>query len=108
MPLPLTPMPTGSVTIAGTAVPIRSLSRGERLELATFEDDYRGAEVFIVAAGTDTPLEDAKTWLYQTSPEDADALIAGITELSGLATAGEADPQTVPGDTTSGTGSSGD
>ena len=106
MPLPLTPMPTGSVTIAGTKVPIRSLSRGERLELATFAEDYRAAEVFVVSAGTDTPLEEAKAWLYRTSPEDAEALIAGITELSGLAGDDEADPQTVPGDTTSGTSSS--
>ncbi len=105
MPLPLTPMPTGSVTVAGTAVPIRSLSRGERLMLATFDEDYRAAEAFIVASGTDTPVEEAKDWLYRASVEDADALIGAITELSGFAASKDEGADEDP-PTTSDTGSS--
>lgn len=84
MPLPLLPLPTTTVDIAGTPITIRSLSRGERLALVDLELDSRGLEAHLVGLATDTPAEEAKAWLAGVQSEAADALIVAVMEWSGM------------------------
>ena len=98
MPLPISPLPTGTVDIAGVAAPIRSLSRGERLRLVSFgEEGYRDAEAFVIAVATDTSEDEAAAWVYASAPADVDAILSAIFELSGLARPADESEGEAPG-----------
>lgn len=84
MPLPLIPLPTTTVEVGGQQIPIRSLSRGERLALAELELDTRGVEAFIVARSTDVDDATALAWLASVTADVADSLISATMEWSGL------------------------
>lgn len=87
--LPVKPLPTGSVTIEGTDVPIRSLSRSEVVRLRTFEGNEDDAEPFIVAAGAGVTEDEARTWLGSVDVVTGGELVFSILRLTGLAS----DPQ---------------
>lgn len=89
MTLPIKPLPTGTVTIEGTDVPIRGLSRSEVLKLQTFEGNEDEAEPFVVAAGTGVSIDEARQWLGSVDLVTGGLLIVGIFKLSGLTS----DPQ---------------
>jgi hypothetical protein len=87
MPLPIAPLATGEVTIAGSVVTFHSLSRAQALQL----NDYRGredeAEVFILVAGTGCSEAEAIAFREGNDTDTAGLLIDGILIVSGLAEA---------------------
>lgn len=84
MTLPSKPLPTGSVSIAGTDVPIRALSRSEVVQLRRFTDNEDEAEPFIVARGAGVSSEEAAEWLASIDVETGGALIEAILDLTRL------------------------
>lgn len=88
--LPIKPLPTGSVTIEGTDIPIRALSRSEVIRLQSFEGNEDGAEPFVIAAGTGCTEEEARAFLASTDLVTGGDLLVAIFRLTGLAAA---DPQ---------------
>ncbi len=84
MPLPIVPLATGTVTINGTEVPIRALSRSEVVRMRSFEGTEDQAEPFVVSWGTDVSLEEASEWLNSVPTEAGGALIEAIFVLTGL------------------------
>lgn len=95
MPLPIKELATATVTIDGTEVEYRALSREEALRLNGFaggrEDE---AEVFIIVCGTGVSEEEAREFRSKNDTLTAGLLIDGILILSGLANADgtDADP----------------
>ena len=90
MTLPIKPLPTGTVTIEGTDVPIRGLSRTEVVKLQSFEGREDDAEPFVVAAATGVSVDEARQWLGSVDLVTGGRLLVAIFELSGLVSA---DPQ---------------
>jgi hypothetical protein len=82
--LPLDPLATGSVDIAGNEVPIRSLSRPEGIRLQTFQGHEDDAEAYIVAASTGVTDDEARAWLAAVSIETGGRMVDAILQLSGL------------------------
>lgn len=72
------------------SVECRALSRAEALELGAGGGpvDVAQTEAKIIAAGTDTPLEDVVEWLRKVSAGSVQPLVEKITELSGLVVTG--------------------
>lgn len=85
MTLPAFPLPRDKVDLAGEQVEVRGLSAYEVGQLAGFTGDRAGAEVFVLACGTEMSEADAKLWLRTVPPEAAAPIIDRICELSGLA-----------------------
>ena len=71
----------------GTEIAFRSLSRAEAITLRTFVGREDEAEVYMIAAGTDVPIEDAQAWYAATASEDVGRLVEAVAIFSGLATA---------------------
>lgn len=84
----------------GQEVEVRGLTRRE--VLATAEDGLAGRpelagleraaayEVYVLACGTDTPIEAARAW-YEAAPSAyVDPVVTAITNLSGLGDVGKA------------------
>lgn len=84
MPLPIVPLPETTIDVGGQQVTIRSLSRGERLELAASAMKARDIEAFIVGRCTDTPDDVAKAWLASVQGSVADGLIRECMLWSGM------------------------
>ena len=84
MALPVVALGTGSVDIAGTAVPIRSLSRDEVVALSGFGADTSAAEVFMLSRSCDITEDEAAAWRKEVDAETAGELLAAIGDLSGL------------------------
>lgn len=82
--LPSKPLPTGSVTIEGTVVPIRGLSRSEVMRLRTFDGNEDDAEPYVVACGSGVTEDEAREWLGSTDLVTGGLLIEGIFKLTGL------------------------
>lgn len=95
MPLPVSTLPTGTVTIDGTEVPIRSLSRLEVRHLRTFRDRPEDAEPYILAHGANVSIEEATEFLSTSDATKGAGPIDAILALSGLID-GEADPEDPP------------
>lgn len=84
MTLPAEPLRTGSVTIAGTEVPIRALARSEVLHMRSFRESEDDAEPYVIACGTGVTIDEARAWLASVSLETGGSLIEGIFNLTGL------------------------
>ena len=84
MPLPEVPLPRGTVTIAGTEVPIRALSRSEVIRMRTYEGAEDDAEPMVVSWGAEISLEEARAWLDNVPTEAGGALVEAIFALTGL------------------------
>ena len=80
MTLPTVRLRTGSVTIAGTDVPIRALSRLEVLRVA--EMDNVEAEPYILSCAAGVPLEEATTWLQSVDADTGNIVGQAILRLS--------------------------
>lgn len=84
MALPDVPLPTGTVEIAGTAVPIKSLSRTAVVSLSDLDGDSRAAEVLIVSKGTGVTDDEARAWLDSVDADTAGTLLEAVAVLSGI------------------------
>ena len=84
MALPeLDPLPVGTVTIKGTDVPIRSLSRTEFVHLQSFDGNEDEAEPYIVACATGITVDDARAWLATADFVTGGKIIEAILRLTG-------------------------
>lgn len=85
MALPVLPLPTATVEIAGQPVPIKALSRADVVRLTT---EFRGrpveAETFILVQGASVSGEEATSWLNSTGTEEARDLVDKILVLSNV------------------------
>lgn len=88
--LPIKALPTDTVEIEGTEVPIRSLSRAEALHFSTafaegpLEERVAEAEVYLLVHGAGVDEEEARAWRQNTDTDTAGLLIDGILALSGM------------------------
>lgn len=89
MTLPIKPLPTGTVTIEGTDVPIHGLSRADVMRLRNFKGNEDEAEPFVIAAGTGVSEDEAREWLGSVDLITGGRLLEAIFALTGLTT----DPQ---------------
>lgn len=96
MPLPTPPLPTGTVDIDGTAVPIRSLSRDEVVRLSSL--DVAEAEVLLISSGTSVTPEEATAWRKTVSAPVAHELLERIALLSGIRQPKRAGAEDDPGE----------
>ena len=84
MILPTKPLPTGSVTIEGTTVPIRALSYTEVMTLGRLPDDDEQAERFMIACSVGIEQDEAAAWVQSTDGPTVERLLSAISVLSGL------------------------
>jgi hypothetical protein len=85
MALPISPLATGEVTIAGTVVTYHSMSRSQALKLNEFRGREDEAEIFILQCGTGCTEDEAKAFRDGNDTNTAGLLIEGILVISGLA-----------------------
>jgi hypothetical protein len=86
MPLPVKPLGTATVEIAGEVVEYRSMSRAQALKLNALKGREDEAEVLILMSGTGCTEDEAKAFREGNDTDTAGLLIDGILVLSGLAT----------------------
>ena len=84
MSLPIVPLATSSVDVAGTKVEYRSLSRAEVVSLAAFGDDTNSAEVYMLARACSIDETEATAWREATSASVVNDLLEAIAVTSGL------------------------
>lgn len=99
MALPAAPLARGTVEVAGEMVEVRSLTRGEALEiraLAGEPDADRRGEVLMIAWGTDTSPEEAEGWWRASDPVAVQKLVRGIAVVSRLLAEDGGDPKPAP------------
>lgn len=84
MPLPAGQLATGSWTINGTSIPIRSLSRTEAFKIRTLGDDLEAVEVHLIACGTSSTADEVGLFRDSTDPKAVDDLVEAIAKLSGI------------------------
>ena len=87
MSLPIEPLATGSVTIAGESVPIASLSRADVIRLAGMGDNPEDAETLMIAHGTGVSDDEARAWRTKVDAKTAERLLDAVAVLSGIRTA---------------------
>lgn len=81
--LPAVPLGTGTAEVAGSEVPIRSLSRAEVLRMRALVDSG-DSEAFVIARGTGCTDDEAAAWLDSTDNDTAKALVEAILSMSGF------------------------
>lgn len=101
MGLPSIACPTEEVDVGGQTITVRGLTRGETLEmqrtLAGGADlDVIGLEVYLIAHGTDTPLEEARAWHAAAPSAVVEPLTSAISRLSGLLEDADGRPTETP------------
>lgn len=84
MPLPVTPLPTSTVSMSGTDVEIRSLSRAQSLRMRAIREEGGDAEAYVLARSTGVSDTEAAEWLDAVTNDVALGVIRAIFELSGL------------------------
>jgi hypothetical protein len=92
MALPIKPLATDSVEIAGELVEFRAMSRSEALRMNAFRGREDEAEVFVLVCGTGCTEAEAEAFRSGNDTDTAGLLIDGILVLSGLATSDD-DPK---------------
>lgn len=80
--LPLSPLPTSTVEIAGKKVPIKSLSREQARRFVELESP--ADEAFAIACATGCTEDEAAEWMTQVDHPTASTLILAVLRLSGL------------------------
>lgn len=92
--LPIKPLPRDTVTIEGTAVEVRGLSRSEALRLHIEYGEARAdeAEDFILSCGAGVTMQEAHDWRNATDADTAGLLVDRIVGLSGMTEDGK-DPK---------------
>lgn len=99
MPLPTVPLAVGTSEVGGEAVPIRSLTRGEALELRAMQgqpDADRRGEVFLISRATGVPEAEAAEWWSASDPIAVQRLVRDIGIVSRLISEDPADPKQPP------------
>jgi hypothetical protein len=84
MPLPIKPLATDEVEIAGTMVPIRSMNRPAVIKLGTLEGDNEAAEILMLMAGTQSNAEDVAAFREGNDAATVELLVEAIARLSGI------------------------
>lgn len=82
--LPIPPLGTSTVEIAGEQVPITSLSRDAVVSLTRFGDDTSAAEVYILSAGCGITEAEATAWRKAVDAPTAGKLLDAIAVVSGI------------------------
>lgn len=80
--LPLSPLPTSIVEIAGKKVPIKSLTREQARRFVELESP--ADEAFAIACSTGCTEDEAAEWMTQVDFPTGSALILAVLRLSGL------------------------
>lgn len=83
MALPVVPLPTDVVVVAGQDIPVRGLSTAEVTKLSKFADPV-AAEAFLVSKGCDVSEAEALEWLEACGVDTVSPVLTRIGELSGL------------------------
>lgn len=104
MPLPALPLDTGSLTIRGTTITFRSMSRADAIALGQMSDDPAGAEVLMLSSACGITPEEAAAWRAATMPPDVGALLDEIAVLSGIRKRKGADPKAAASSSSSSAG----
>lgn len=85
--LPSVPLAVGTAIVGTEEISIRSLTRGEALELRAMKDgpdaDRRG-EIYMIAKGTGTELAEAEAWWESSDPVAVQKLVLDIAVVSRL------------------------
>jgi hypothetical protein len=81
--LPATVLPSEEVQISDVTVTIRSLTRSQAYALKGMEDED-AQETAVIAWGTGSTMEEAKTWRAEAGFGIVSPLVNAILELSGL------------------------
>lgn len=84
MPLPIAPLGTETIVIAGTSITVRSLSRDAVVRLSQLDTDQEAAEVLMLVEGTGITDDDAREWRRKVDAKTADELLEAIASVSGL------------------------
>lgn len=85
MTLPKFPARKETVEIDGEFIPIRSLTRGEQAQMQQIVEGglhWSELEMAVIAAGTDTPLDEVREWYAATPGDVAEQLSDAIRVLS--------------------------
>jgi|GEM_PF-3880455 len=94
MPLPVIPLATGEIDLAGQKVQYRAISAAAAFKIDAASRATRGA--VIIALALDISEDEAQAWLEATPMDAATELLTAIVELSGLEdeiTIGSDDPK---------------
>jgi hypothetical protein len=86
MALPIAPLATATVEIAGTVVEYHAMSRAQALKLNGLTGRENEAEILILTSGTGCTEDEAQAFREGNDTDTAGLLIDGILVLSGLAT----------------------
>lgn len=84
MKLPVIPLESDTITLGGTVIECRSLSREQVTRLASFGSDTDAAESYMIACGTGVTVDEAAEWRKQVSAPTVATLLAAISRVSGL------------------------
>jgi hypothetical protein len=86
MGLPVLPTRSEVVEVDGQEVKIRGLTRHEAflVQRLTGDGDIEGAEVQILAAGTDTPPDEVRAWYQGASNDSVGVIVDAVVRLSGI------------------------
>lgn len=85
MALPEFSIPTEKVAVGGHEFTVRGLYRHEQMAIADVADqDTAGAEVMLLSAGLDEPLEEVRDWYRELPAPVAGALTDAVLRLSGM------------------------
>lgn len=95
MGLPIVPLPTGKVSIAGEEIEVRGLARSEVHLMAKIgqEKTTSDAEAFMVSCGCNVTQEAALSWLAATPSGVVDTVLSKVMELSGMDGLGKEQPE---------------
>lgn len=88
MALPVIPLPTGEIEIAGQRVAFHSLTRSQAVTLSAMvnaEGDHtQEGEVLVLSSAMDISKDEAQAWLDSTDPVTANLLLQAIGDISGF------------------------
>lgn len=76
-----------TIEVDGAEVDIRALSRAEAARFHKMVADGKtmaDLEIAVLAAGTDTPIDEAKSWYENTPSSAVDQVLTAIKNLSRL------------------------
>lgn len=83
MGLPVVPLPSDSVEVAGEKVQVRGLSYDAVVRFQAF-DSPADSQAFLLAFGLDMPEDEVREWSNSTPADVVEPVIRRIAELSGL------------------------
>lgn len=87
MSLPKFPARRETIEIEGEFIPIRSLTRAEAAafqKMVAADSPWDELEMAVIAAGTDTDLEEVRDWYKATPGDVAERISTAIRQLSRL------------------------